>query len=531
MYKMIIADDEILVQIGIKNLLNWQEEEIELAGMAANGQKAYELIRDKQVDIVITDIKMPVMDGIELMKQCNETLDYVPQFILLTNFEEFELAREAIRYGVVEYLVKMDINEETVLAAVRSAKNKADMRRKPAYETKQGLNREELEKLFKQSVNRLLKSDEVRKEAERIDCRMLEPLCLLHFDIIMKNSGNMIRAEEEHVCKCVEDTVHEVINEELISWEIPIHANEFFSLIAGNGGRKEALICMKLREMMQRIMKMTEEYFNVSLKIGCSSFNRPVEELPELYDEAGQALRYVRNENEMFFFQDIEARKEKKQFNIALFTKDIMETWNRHDCDGMKRIFLEIITLFKEAEAESDQIKDCCFRFLYFVLTFIENGEEMINTTIRGNSSGFDYISRLENREEMIQWLLRLCDVLCDNMNMQDAEYSQRIVEHAKKIVRERLGERLMLAGVAEELHVNASYLSMIFKKYEHTGFSDYVNRKKIEASTVLLNSGDYKIYEVAEMMGYENAYYFSRVFKRYMKLTPKEYTANSIKQ
>ena len=531
MYKLIIVDDELLVQIGIKSLLDWESEEIELVGMAGNGQRAFELIQEKQVDIVITDIKMPVMDGMDLIKQCNDKLDYVPQFILLTNFEEFELAREAIKYGVVEYLVKMDINEDTVLSAVRCAKKKAWERKAPVNRTESRNDTAELEKIFKQSVNRFIEGLEVRKAVSSIDEALLEHLCLLHFDIFMKNSGKMIRAEEERVCRCVADATHEVINEEFHSREIPIHTNEFFSLIAVKEFKYEAVLRLKIHEMTQRIRKMTGEYFNVSLKVGSSSFNHSIEDLPEMYDEAGQALRYVRDGDGLFFYQDIESRREKRQFNIILFVKEITEAWNRRDRNGMKDVFLDITTLFKEKEAEADQIKDCCFRFLYFVLTFVDNGEDLINSVIQGSYSGFDYISQMESRDEMIQWLLDLCDVLCDQMNTQDAEYSQRIVQQTKKIVMERLGERLMLGNIAEELHVNASYLSMIFKKYEHKGFSDYVNRKKIEAAMELLNTGTYKIYEVSEKMGYENAYYFSRVFKRYTKMTPKEYIANRIKR
>ena len=106
MYKLLIVDDEPLVQVGIKSMLDWSEYNIDICGIAMNGQAAYSVIEEQMPDIVITDIKMPIMTGLELIKKCRENFGYQkPSFIILTNYEDFSMAKEALKAQVVDYLL------------------------------------------------------------------------------------------------------------------------------------------------------------------------------------------------------------------------------------------------------------------------------------------------------------------------------------------------------------------------------------------------------------------------------------------
>ena len=120
MTQLLIVDDEPLVQIGIRSMLNWENLGIEIAGTASNGKQAYDIILEKQPQIVITDIKMPIMDGMQLIESCQE-LPHPPLFILLTSYEEFQLVRQAISYQVLDYLVKLELTEEILTASVKKA--------------------------------------------------------------------------------------------------------------------------------------------------------------------------------------------------------------------------------------------------------------------------------------------------------------------------------------------------------------------------------------------------------------------------
>ena len=119
MYKLLIVDDEPLVQVGIKSMLNWNELNIEVAGTAVNGQIALKMIEELNPDIVITDIKMPVMGGLELVRACRETYGGErPWFIILTSYEDFHMVKEAITCQVMDYLVKLELTPDSLREAI-----------------------------------------------------------------------------------------------------------------------------------------------------------------------------------------------------------------------------------------------------------------------------------------------------------------------------------------------------------------------------------------------------------------------------
>ena len=121
MIKLLIVDDEPLVQIGIKSMVNWADLGIEVCGAAMNGEAALKLIEEYSPEIVITDIKMPKMNGLELAKACRETYGQIPLFIFLTSYEEFQLIKQAMNYQAVDYLIKLELTPDSLTASVRRA--------------------------------------------------------------------------------------------------------------------------------------------------------------------------------------------------------------------------------------------------------------------------------------------------------------------------------------------------------------------------------------------------------------------------
>ena len=121
MYKLLIVDDEPLVQIGVSSMLDWNNYGITICGTAANGEAALHMIENEMPDIVICDIKMPVMDGLELLKYCRQTYGELPVFLILTSYEEFQLAKEALKHGVLDYLIKLELDRNSLSAAIQKA--------------------------------------------------------------------------------------------------------------------------------------------------------------------------------------------------------------------------------------------------------------------------------------------------------------------------------------------------------------------------------------------------------------------------
>ena len=129
MYKVFIVDDEPIILSGISHLVNWPRLDCQIAGSFRNGREALNAIEHSGADIVITDIKMPVMDGLELVRACSEKYPQIV-FIILTSLEEFRLVKEAIRYSVSEYIVKTELDAETLSRVIGKVKKESDRRKK-----------------------------------------------------------------------------------------------------------------------------------------------------------------------------------------------------------------------------------------------------------------------------------------------------------------------------------------------------------------------------------------------------------------
>lgn len=526
MYKVIIVDDELLVQIGIKSMINWDKEDITIIGMASNGEQAYELIKKEMPDIVITDIKMPVMDGLELIRKCKENMEILPRFILLTSHEDFTYAKNAVKLGAVEYLIKLELNEDMLLEALRLAKShiKHDKIKGTYIDN---INHLEIsnENIFNRLINNLIDEMEIPNIMSQICMSLEEDLFILCFDIKIRQTASLSKSEEGRIYDCVINTTFELVNKEYKSHVVPTDKSNYYAVIYYKNEINQDVLKRNIQELIDRIIHVNGEYFNVNVQVGCSKFSYDMVNIPTAYNEARQALNYIQESNTSVFYSDIEQyRLNVKTFDVTIFTKQIDIAIKHGDANGVHIIFEKLMDLFKAENPVFEQTIDCCYKLMYFILSTIENGEQIIDSTLSGNISGYTHIGNMKNVGEVLEWLTELSDSICEEISTQDIDYSKRIVVKAKAYVNEKIFEKLSLNEVAEELGISSGYLSVIFKRYNELGFSDYVSKCKIEYAMNILKEGKYKIYEVAEIVGYENAYYFSKVFKKIVGITPKEY-------
>lgn len=151
MYRILLVDDEPLILAGIASMMNWEDYNCTVVGKATNGNQALEKMKEIQPDIVITDIKMPAMNGLEFMEKCREQ-GYQAEFLLLTNLEEFSLAQKALRLGALDYLVKIEITPEilgeSLKKAVSVCREKKDMENHAVVQEVLQKNAEETTKAF-----------------------------------------------------------------------------------------------------------------------------------------------------------------------------------------------------------------------------------------------------------------------------------------------------------------------------------------------------------------------------------------------
>lgn len=421
MYKLLIVDDEPLVQVGLKSMLNWAAEDIEIVGTAANGADALRLVEERQPDIVLADIKMPIMNGLDLARECNERYGAVPAFIMLTSYEEFEMVRRAISYQVVDYLVKIELNAKTLREAVNKAKARVDehaVHEQTAVQAaEQTRSIDQFQEKFVVKVLNNLVADRAQFEEQAAELHMrfdYNRYIAAYCQINVHTDADSASTQVLNLYSSCLDMTKEIIGRYAESYIVSNDIRHFTVIFYFTEERPVAEIMQRIQDALDNALTMIMNYFSVPLTFGIGTAVSDPMELHISYEEA------------------------------------------------------------KRAEAGAD-----------------ENMPIRLFSHLVGSN-------RRSGKDKLIQ-------------SIQD-------------YIDENLGGKLLLNEVAEAFGLSPNYLSVLFKKSCEVGFTEYINTKKIEKAKEMLLSGDMKIYEVADALGFESAFYFSKVFKKVDGHSPREY-------
>lgn len=527
MIKLLIVDDEPLVQIGIKSMLNWAEYGIEVCGTAMNGEAAFQMIEEHSPEIVITDIKMPILNGLDLVKKSRETFGQIPLFIMLTSYEEFQLVKQALSYQVVDYLIKLELDPPSLAETInRALERLKELQDSEAYRCVgqgpllQGYN----EKFFMRLLHNLFDSRE-QFEIQKKDLRLeLGDACYLavHGEIYSDKTESMNSIQQGNLYSSSLEMIREILSKHLPCYVMSLDKRHFaviFHFTSAEDGSGEAL-----REAWENVCHMVHNYFSVRLTAGFGTLVEDPLRINESYQEARQAFNMTDEQHPMVMFSEIADRSLRRAFNIALFKNSLTQAFEEFDTDVLHDTISEIIELFASHPMHQLQAVDGACNILYLALSLLPDGETTMEQIFSGYADGYRSLYRMQHVEQINDWLTCFRDGLCEILKNRRKTYKDHVVTNVQKYINNHIEERLTLNDVAAVFGLSSNYLSALFKKTCNIGFSEYITQRKIARAKTLLLEQDMKIYEVAEMLGFESAFYFSKVFKKVEGSSPREY-------
>ena len=215
-------------------------------------------------------------------------------------------------------------------------------------------------------------------------------------------------------------------------------------------------------------------------------------------------------------------------FHIAIFKDELQKAFSEYDSKALAAVMNDIIELFHNDSRHYAQALSAASNVLHLVLSYLNNGENLLNQ-IFSESSGYNCLYEAENVPQIMQWMSVLRDGLCRLFSEHQKDYKNRTISSVKKYINEHVEEKITLNQVADIFSISPNYLSILFSKYNDMGFVDYINHAKIERAKLLLSEGTMKVYEISDKLGYESAFYFSRVFKKIEGVSPREYSNSSV--
>lgn len=530
MLKLLIVDDEPLIQVGIQSMLPWPMHQIEICSTARNGQEALGMIEKHHPQLVIADIKMPIMDGLTLAKTCKEQYGALPLFIILTSHEDFKLVKQAMHYDVVEYLIKLELTPEVLLSAIQKAQKIIDEKKQtlpsnysqslPAFYDQFFISL--LHNLFENPIQFAEMTDYLHLDFSAYSyvvaqCSLSSPLQETH------TSGHLqLTSLYTSTLKMLEELLPQYIPCYLFS----LNSNDF-CIIFCLSEEATSHYTQLITDSLNATFSMVHKYFNVQIKASCGHPVTQPLSLSESYQEAKQMHPYLSDDKPLIFFETFSpagTRSLGTTFNISLFKADIQKAFEESNCELLKETLTAITDLFKEYPQKYLQALDAACNILYFSLSLLPHAEETISSFFTDYEDGYRSIYKQASMPEVLHWLEHLKDGLCDHLSAVQKTQTNKIVSQVKAYIDSHLDEKLLLPEVASVFHITPNYLSILFKRYLGIGFSEYITKQKINYAKTLLNEGQLKIYEIADQLGFESAFYFSKVFKKVEGCSPRDY-------
>lgn len=559
MYRIILIDDEPLILAGIASLINWEDHDCCIVGKATNGPAAIDLILEMSPDIVITDIRMPVMNGLEVIEACRDKgCEFA--FIFLTNLEDFQLAKQAVHLGAADYLVKLDLHPQTLVQALDQAKEHCSRmeshHNRELYSILLKDNQKQLERnyfsqLIFQTSEGLTLPEGLRGTENLRRTDIPHP----PEGLMPPEHGPAANPEIDALYGTVRVILFQMRPEQILfgqpeAYDFQFIANQLLDVVSGIGARyfsshtiltprKDTLLlvaCPKpesgneksFSEFCTKVNVALGTYFALTALFGISRQKPGPAYLAQAYGEARTALEhcYYDSALRIAFFreQDTEAgQPSQREFNINFLKKSMSAAVLENESQELKSMFQELSDLFRQYKPDKTQAASACINIYSYLHDLLQKD---------GSQDGdFPYsidiaqqLSRLASLDDILLWLDSFCERICAMLTDRKEKRSDKFVYMAKRYIHEHYREKLMLSDIAEYLKISPGYLSSCFSRYMNRTVSDYIAEVKIEHAKELIDSGQFLIYEIADQLGFENAYYFSKVFKKVTGLSPKNY-------
>lgn len=517
--KLLIVDDEEFTRECISLQIDWNAYDIEVVGTAINGNDALEKIHNLKPDFVITDIKMPQMDGLELLEEIKkEGLDI--ETIMLSGFEEFEFAQKALNLGAKYFFLK-PIDPAELLNAVIMLQDKKAVRNKEK-------NKDDLVTYIRNVLYMVYTPEELDEANE-------------FFADVRGDWQAIILMRMENISEAlyIGDNVYKQILSDI---EFYCSMSKSCYLLEKSPNNMMIYILAKKREQAEqtihgillRFQKVLNQTGYKDYVVGVSKVNRTIDESGRSYLEANRAInmKLIYGENKIFYAEEGNPIYwESGQVPYELL-KEIIENTIYYD-EGKVDTLLE--TFFDKVKAK--QIKtDELQQAVYMIITGLVRHEALINIDIdslyANPSTIIMSLCTCDDWREMSRKLKSILHTIGRQLCKIKIKKPNQTITKIKQYIDEYYSETdLSLSRIADEFNFSAAYLSALFKSNCNQNITDYINSVRIEASCRLLQEEEYTVSCIAEMVGYANTTYYYKVFKKMKGCSPKDYQERSGKQ
>ncbi|KRF05952.1 hypothetical protein ASG89_19585 [Paenibacillus sp. Soil766] len=519
MFRVVIVEDEYIVRFGIRSMIDWDKLGLSVSGEAANGQEALTLIRENPPDILITDIKMPIMDGITLITEVRKSYPHM-KIVILSNLEDFHYAKEAIRNGVSEYMIKSDMmprDFEETLQRVRES----IFTTSPVREQKDLVS--EVEPLVKEKrmIELLEETNPARSQEIVASLRLSEaklPLYVLH---IVKNAWTQSVEEGQALIRKAFAKVMANSSEDAYE-AFPDRQGEMNVLLYARGMKVEGMA--ERKAWLQAVLHDLKESYAMSCTIGVSKSVSHWANLHQAYEQAKAAAKYkmfIGPERAILYGVDYIPLSSQLADNIKVSTTHIHAMVYAFQTKEL-HVYLEDIFEQLTARKDYDLVEIISLELLILLTTLWSEVASDQQSILQLKKQYYEQLSKLETIQMSKAWFLQAFEELVRHMIGVYHSDRNGIIK-AAQYIGQYYQQEISLQSISSLVHLSKNYFANLFKKEMGESFLEYLTRIRIEKAMSLLTS-ELKTADIGHLVGIPDPKYFSKVFKKITGLSPSEY-------
>ncbi len=522
MYKVLLVDDETLVKLGVRSILDWSQEGFEIVGEASGGREGVEAAMTLLPDLIISDIAMPEMDGLEMYEEIKKNGIH-PIFVALSSYDQFELVKRALRAGAKDYLLKLNINKDSLHELLQGVKQELDNRALSTGIGSAGMSpkqEEELRRLY--FYNLILGEETVAQKSDWFKDGRSARVCYIATDSwrILEQKTEM---DKKIYGKTIRSLITEICTEFTENYCIDWGNGVFVTVLADDGK------CSKeeLMQMASAVMNSLDNYGNLQSSIGFSDIATAPSEIKNAFQVARQirsALRY-QGYGQIKFYETLEKEQDelRDQSESLVNLEKIISL-----CETMAfSDFSNYVSGFNyQIRSQKLSLENAAFQSAKMICVM----EEQLHSTWSEKEIPTDAgrilqrIYRAETVDEIVKCNKEYCVQVELFFRSCGSGDPGRLIRDAKQYIKDHITEAISLKDVAAAMDVSPGYLSTAFSHSEDIAITNYINKKKVQKAQYLLTKERLKVYEVSLMLGFDNAGYFAKVFKKYSGCTPKQF-------
>ena len=537
-HNILIVDDEQLIRQGLRARIEYLGIDVDEIFEAENGLMALRLQEEHPIDVVITDIRMPDMDGLELIQEMQKKNNQI-KFVVLSGYAEFSYAETAIRLGVKAYLLKPVSNDDLKAAfdkAYKEMEQTASVRQE--VQMKKRMDREKQVYQQEKALNALFSS----QEAGAVTREQLCKLCgydekmwaggaesVLYLAILHINKESFehqrFRPVDHELVRFMIRNIFEEIQapcEKLLVNSLS-DTRQMYGIFIGDDKKK---LRMEVERIYLRMRSVLEKKMGIYLTIGVSRCRSQLE--GKETSEARQALkqRIIYGKANIYFYEDIRILGEQ-EFPVSQL--HLLEQYIEHnEIFKVKNLVQEIFSEELVKKYGSAYLRIMWIRILNLLLHHYERRGRNA-AEIEKMLQNYNLLDRIQSLQEIRQKIIEMVMECVSTESVADANARSKI-QMAIGYIQEHFAENLTVNVLAEHYGMSPNYFSSMFKKDMSRSAVNYITELRINQARELLYHSELSVVDISKKVGYEDSQYFFRVFKKYLGMTPLQYREESRK-